>query len=472
MIFKEYEFASKFDLDRRYVNYQLTINDAAKQLEILTHLLLEKDENNEPVYLNYRDQYGRYSKIKFDDINEMTWNRNQYEIKQLLYRPKINGKNQKQFSIKKALEKLNIYEPKTTSEEYGQYIQLLYFFYIVHYFVFPKINLFQWLERDHYKYGYGFDENSHYENYFSFVFSQLLSARDVFDDYLIQLANINNSMSLLSNFIQTSHYLNLPSNINDVILDAINEVEVETNRQSLFNRLVGYLYSSSMFGCANDYYNNLIDHQNLFYFNVYEPPLSMQNKYILLDDIDEMLHSKKLEEYLKSDELIHFCKQNDKKLEVRDRIKFIESNAVKFFYQLLDYDFVQTNESYDGFLLQEYKNGYRIYALSIATVIITYNEMVNKMRMKLVSGQKEVTLSLKSLLFNHLDSRLPFLPAQFFMFSCHLNYVAMTRPKDFDQIWDEYFFKETMEMKIFKAAFCFDDLDNVAMFLDFMLEYL
>ncbi len=153
MLFEDKELRSVYDFDREVPDHKANLYELSKELFKLTHLIANKKQvkfyypniNNQSIYVDYYH------------ISEDVFSRSQNDIKELLYRNEIAGKDQQQFSLNKNPKQFHIYEPDDL-DDYKHYLQLLYFFYILNYFVYPKKNIFKLLSLSHFKNLQSYDE--------------------------------------------------------------------------------------------------------------------------------------------------------------------------------------------------------------------------------------------------------------------------------------------------------------------------
>lgn len=183
---------------------------------------------------------------------------------------------------------------------------------------------------------------------------------------------------------------------------------------------------------------------NLVFDQMEIPPFDSWKKcYISIEDIDDFLYE---------DKLYWFVKQKVNKIEIRDKIKLIESGAVKNLSFLIDYD-LQWMENFDvdnGLILNRgYDGKIYIYPLKIAVIIKTYNDLVNKYKIKIKSGIKEKKQPLRTAIHATL-------PIRIFLLACHSQYLNATEPRGIYKLrfLNEFLYPEmeTMEtiMEIFQ----------------------
>jgi len=149
MLFKNKELQSNFDIGEDLSNEQANINCLAEEIIRIT----EKIYNIEgKIVCRHRDQNNREVFVDRVSIDEATWDRGKEEIKQILVR---NDKSR--FALNNRLENFEVHEPEDLNE-YKRYLQVLYFFYMMNYFIFPKENIFKSLSLENMNYKKSYEE--------------------------------------------------------------------------------------------------------------------------------------------------------------------------------------------------------------------------------------------------------------------------------------------------------------------------
>lgn len=165
MLFTNEMLQSNFDIGQNLSDEQANFNFLAEEIKKVTESILNMEER---LICRHTDQNGKEIFIDKVNIDEATWNRSKEEIKQILRR-----KDQNRFALNNRLEAFGIYEPNELLE-YKKYLQLLYFFYMMNYFIFPKGNIFKSLSLENMDFKKSYEEGAIEGNYLSFVISNLL----------------------------------------------------------------------------------------------------------------------------------------------------------------------------------------------------------------------------------------------------------------------------------------------------------
>ena len=475
MLFDDFELRSKFELEYKLSDEDASLYALSKEISRMTMLLYDRYLAKEHVRFHCKGNNDSTVYVDFKNIGEQTWFRSIPEIKEILYRSKINGKFQKQFSLNKALGNFNINEP-TDAENYKRYLQLLYIFYMINYFAFPSKNIFKILKKEQMSYLTTYDEGTEQGIYLSFILSNLLSG-DALYAFIIKMDELSNMMNAVSirfldaDFNETGQtLLEKTDKTIQKVYEQIRDKETMHETDDVIQRAVDYFHSYSMYAYSVDMLFNLTADKELFQFGqlLVKPFEIWKHSYIFLEDLDD---------FLLSNEVFLFCKQLNKKVEVRDKIKFQNSNAVKFVKKLLEYDkeWIQTfQEPQEGLLIEFIHGEMAVYALKIAVVIKTYDDLVNKMKIRITSGRNKHMRSLRSVLSVNWNSDHIFPPTlgiRFFMLAAHIQYIYATKQHTEDrEFFYQYLLPEILNMKVFCKAYSFNTFEETREFLYLFLQ--
>lgn len=419
MLFTNEMLQSNFDIGQNLSDEQANFNFLAEEIKKVTESILNMEER---LICRHTDQNGKEIFIDKVNIDEATWNRSKEEIKQILRR-----KDQNRFALNNRLEAFGIYEPNELLE-YKKYLQLLYFFYMMNYFIFPKGNIFKSLSLENMDFKKSYEEGAIEGNYLSFVISNLLDDEEVFYYYIYtnhEIEKVSYQINKLIESLTIKRFdLAISHELENIIEDIVykNQIEVREYNNNPINQLVEHCNQYNRLVYSVDLLNNLDNNfQELFYTEEFEilPPDIWKNMHISLEDLNE---------FLMSDDLFYFCKQTIGKIESKQRHNFLNSNAVKFLRNAIEYDkqWIDTFDENEGLYIENIDDKYTIYPLKVAIFLRTYDELTNKRKVKILSGNKKSQL-LKSLLTNNNDPFPQSLPMQIFSLVCHFQYDNITK---------------------------------------------
>lgn len=419
MLFTNEMLQSNFDIGQNLSDEQANFNFLAEEIKKVTESILNMEER---LICRHTDQNGKEIFIDKVNIDEATWNRSKEEIKQILRR-----KDQNRFALNNRLEAFGIYEPNELLE-YKKYLQLLYFFYMMNYFIFPKGNIFKSLSLENMDFKKSYEEGAIEGNYLSFIISNLLDDEEVFYYYIYtnhEIEKVSYQINKLIESLTIKRFdLAISHELENIIEDIVykNQIEVREYNNNPINQLVEHCNQYNRLVYSVDLLNNLDNNfQELFYTEEFEilPPDIWKNMHISLEDLNE---------FLMSDDLFYFCKQTIGKIESKQRHNFLNSNAVKFLRNAIEYDkqWIDTFDENEGLYIEKIDDKYTIYPLKVAIFLRTYDELTNKRKVKILSGNKKSQL-LKSLLTNNNDPFPQSLPMQIFSLVCHFQYDNITK---------------------------------------------
>ena len=416
MLFNNKELQSNFDIGKDLPDEQANFNCLAEEIIRIT----EKIYNIEgKIVCRHKDQNNRKVFVDRVSIDEATWDRGKEEIKQILVR---NDKSR--FALNNRLEYFGVYEPNAPLE-YKKYLQVLYFFYMMNYFIFPKENIFKSLSLENVDYKKSYEEGALKGNHLSFIVLNLFDDDEAFY-YFCNTNNKFNNISyqiekLIENMVYKKFDLASNNKLENIIYE--NQIEVKEYNVNPIIQLVEHCNQYNHLVYCVDLLSNLNDDNlyNLFYTEDFEilPPDIWKNMHISLEDLDE---------FLMRDDLFYFCKQTIGKIESKQRHNFLNSNAVKFLRNAIEYDkqWIDTFDENEGLYIEKIDDKYTIYPLKIAIFLRTYDELTNKRKVKILSGNKKSQL-LKTLLTTNNDPFPQSLPMHLFNLVCHFQYDNITK---------------------------------------------
>lgn len=458
MLFKDSRLKSKFDFGQELPDDMMNLSSLAKEITRITDLIHMMVDNKEVIYFRHTDNNQVPITVDVANIKEKTWDRSINEIEELLFR---NDRRKDHTAINKSLRLLGVDEPEFEFDkpEIKRYLQLLYFFYMINYFAFPGINIFKKLSDDSMNFTKLFDEGTENGKYIYFIMMNLLDNRNTLTNFVY----FNNLLDKAMNFLfEVLKYFNeLDSNDIVCIDDTVEKLEMFEEYLDTFpngsyheigsiDSAVRFCQRYAMQAYCKDISSNL-DNPELFCFDEIElPPFEeWKHLYIKVEEIDD---------FLKDNRLYWFCKQEiNLKIECRDRIKFLDSNAVKFFKDFVEYDLNWIKEFEEDGLFVENKNGELIiYALKIAVIIKTYNDLINQKKIKLISGKEIIplrtTLPIKEKNQGVFASTLPL---RLFLLACHSQYLNATcsRERYVQRFVNEYLINEKIFIRLLQQIY-------------------
>ena len=331
------------------------------------------------------------------------------------------------------------------------------------YFIYPKKNLFKFLSDDHYYYVRSFDEGSFQQEYMTFIMLNVLMDDNTQLSFYRQCHRLECLMYEISTIVEEYESGSLMPVI-DAIINCYTVCQHHSN--SVLLSLCDYCYHYTMYS-----YCLALHHQLEVYMNEghYEdlkifPYESWKHHYLSLDELDSFLMSR---------QLYAFCKQDSTKSEVRDRLKWKDSQAVIFLKALIDYD-LHDNAS-KKLVVDFIDHEYKLYPLKIAVILKTYLYLVNDQKLKIKIDNHRFQSFRYALIEDYHQDKL-------FISSMALRLfllIAMGEYKhcidfdyDKDDFIDEYGNVEIINLKIFEKAYAMHSYEEVVDFFEYILSCL
>ena len=356
----KYEFDSKVDLSQTYSFY-----DVSLELNRLTEKLQTSLINQEEVYLHVKDRTGKKVRLKWlnEGLKEETFNRNNQDILNIICQKK---------EFRKRLESIGIVEEKDKgSINFVYYLQCVYFFYILIYFVFPNVkfmDLFKeknWstentlecetgneiyedliiqniYENKEWKEKYmhriqEYDDSwnafcncffSYYElNYYAFI-------NVFYKDYFVNWQEVTDSM--YEEFLQDTYSYELTQYYQDFIKEELNiEIEVEDYKRNVFDSFFDFDLSYNSQTLNQDYLRNIKEFDYASLLKVYD---SIQRIPTLFDSIK--VYESQYKEILEDSNFIQ-CVMNVDYLTNTIRKKYKDYHLDKIVQRIIDYEKAQ-----------------------------------------------------------------------------------------------------------------------------------
>ena len=138
MLFGEKSLESKYELEKEIEDKDANLTELSKEIDDITCEMLNLKDENTPIILAIDGFDTDIISIEDISVKEIHVGRTPKDIRDMLYRSTDD-----RTSIAGKLRKLGIREPGEKTEEYKDYLKLLYLFYMLDYVVFAGENLFK-----------------------------------------------------------------------------------------------------------------------------------------------------------------------------------------------------------------------------------------------------------------------------------------------------------------------------------------
>lgn len=372
MLFVNDRLISKYDFENAVSNDNANYNSLVAELDTKLSIIGELLSEKKPVILAHKDNDGIEIRINSpykksasaEKVTALPWERERQEILQMIHRKQDDG-NHTTFETK--LSQVGIGKPKDDSSDYPAYFQLLYFFYMMRYVIFPEEDFFNLMNERHLSSDQSPIERAANGRYWFFVMENLLD-RPECQKWVEQVDDTVTSMiwsigfltdAFISQENDPSTNINRSKELNN-LLDGVKSKREGYYQNKEYSLLVqtmflGYRYQNLSY--SHDMIKNLDPSLSPFIFSEPEIPLREEwgNKYLTLSDIDN---------FLKELEVIQFCKQ---RIEISGRLDkiILGTRVVEYLSEILQYDrniantygnglFTETEEDGETVILAEY----------------------------------------------------------------------------------------------------------------------
>lgn len=337
MLFKDERLKSAYDLENILSPNDLSLDSVTTEIESMMNRIYELLSNGEKILTDVADNQNTPITLSKSKIAEDVCFRSRIEIKQLLFRPD----DQSQSTIAKRLQKFGINPVSFDDSEYGHYLQLLYFFYMMTYVVFPGENYFIYLTEKITSDNSPIDSAS-LGKYWWFIIGNLLQNESAADKYVRRDVCVSGLVGELTQILDNKISENCDYTVNrrrseafrnaipQIIHEAQSEMAENLSNSTLYDLLLIRAYQCQMQAYALDMIKNLGGDNKPFDFPEFKmsPNHNWKNMDLGIEDIPKFLRDR---------EVVSFCKQSSipesKRLDNE-----IRGNAFSFFKTIIDYD--------------------------------------------------------------------------------------------------------------------------------------
>lgn len=387
MLFEDTRLHSKFDFGQTLDDGSATITALCQEIIEKSSQILDMLENNEPILLHHQNISGDKIFVPNELYNsEDLFNRDYISIQNIVYRKtKVDIGTHTALSFH--LKALGVSEPTKGTNQYKHYLQLLYFFYMMRYFVYPNNNFFLMLKEKHRSTYFVPNDRANGGKYWHFIFQNLFDDPNSFlyyvqcDKYFSTL--ISNLVNILETKINETQDINQNTHNARKIRTFIHEITkisiTPTQKPDPIEQMINAAYQYQMLAYSGDMIKNLDDKTNPFRFEEleYEPLSEWKNRLVQISDI---------ESFLKETNTIIFCRQEKK--DYKRPEKMIRGNAFSFIHEIIQYDQALAENNYPRLFTKEIGKDIVIQADYIALLVKTYLDCNINMKMEFTIGGK------------------------------------------------------------------------------------
>lgn len=399
MLFKkEYvKLNNKYDFDQK-ATFDYSLKD-----------LVNTIKNNIDIIQNIANEQGTFSPFNHtgSDGKEITvsgnkdtykikkgmyiWDREEKDILEIITNDRRKG-NPKGNTIESHLLEIGISMPPIESEDYNEYLQLLYFLYMVKELVFPTINIFKMLLDKTADSNVG--EYGERANCMTFILSNILDNKLLKEGYVathkLVSKNIKRIEQSLNNLISWEFDLKenkgevkriyekincLTTTPHNYILPITDEYKVQ---ESILDQYMYYIYRFSFVSFSDDLLNNLKERKNLFCCtkleledNFFEFIRQMDKEYL---ELGINYNKSVVDEFVGDEIVIKYCLQKEK-LNSKDQTDFLNHSAIDFLHKLIAEEIEYLKNGVCSSFVIYSNNTFYIQKTYVLAIVMAYREI-------------------------------------------------------------------------------------------------
>ena len=397
MLFWDNKLTSEFDFGNTVSDGNASLNNLADEIFRVAQVIAETDQT---VYFKHTDNYGEslYVQVHPSKGEESLCERSPESIRQLLVR-------KDKTSIAGFLTGLGIEKPDENSSDFKEYLQLLYFFYMMRYFAFENDSFFRmFMKRPTSELSPV--KGASQGKYLCFVLENLMDDEKSSEIFIKQDFGYSAFISIITDRIDTiingnsiweneKRAKEIDKEIKQV-LDGCNEVPPREWNGGLILRAMDAVYQYQMLGYSGDMIRNMTKKERIFDFPELEIGASLKWE-------KRLLKFDQLEDFLKEKEVATFCTQNNNLVRADKALRNGPSEIVKYIFR-------EDQQREGGLFIQKGEDGEdRISALMAAVIVRTYLDLAGEkllVDIKQKNGWNHEVAFKNSLVPSKSDSRL------------------------------------------------------------------
>lgn len=412
MLFKNRDFKSIYDFGEPMPE-KISLDSLAKEIDRITTAIVDyaEGETSREGRCIYKDIRLQHNDIRGNEIairgkqlieyQEKQCTRTKDHIKQLLYRPEGTDIKDAPTAISRSLDKWGLHAPdgfhtkrnlEAIQDNYT-YLQVLYFFYIMRYFVFYEYNFFLQISFDQISSIYSPLPSSSHGQYWGFIIANALDDPIAAERYYLRdmacTARVQIITEVLDELISTHNSpdqnIHQISKVRNLITDvcSIESASLPPNDGSV-DWLLTLSYRYQLVAYASDMVSNLKEENHPFDFPELEIEINRGWK-------ERVLREDEIDAFLKETQTVSFCKQQ-KEERVGRADKGIRDAAPVFLKDVINYDKSIYYSQGRGLFIETITDSAYIRADTVALIIKAFYDIGNQnetLRMIYRSGDKK-----------------------------------------------------------------------------------
>ena len=369
MLFKDSVLGSQYDFGRKIDDSSANLNALCSEIVNRVNDIENMLADGKTIELAHCDNHG--NPILLDSpLEEEVYSRTYSAVYQMVYR--LNDDTHSAISIH--LQKMGIEMPEEGDSSYSDYLQLLYFFYMMRYRIFPGENFFLEFSENHLTSELGPFVWAPRGKYWFFILDNILDDEAARENYIRLYMKYERAIPKMIDLIVGVYSDDFEPDKDILRGDKIEEVcskieqydEGNDESVSPLEKVIEKAYQYQKLSYARDLMENLNPEHNPFWVSDYdiEPNLEWNRVYLQVSEIDD---------FLKQKDVIAFCKQNNEDIKRPDRA--FPANYHSFIRKLIDYDKREVYDDYGSGLFIEVTEGViTIRGMTVAIIMKTLYE--------------------------------------------------------------------------------------------------
>ena len=367
MLFMDDELASEFDFGNTVSDNAASLKCLSSEIYRVAQSLKDLSEKKLPVLFRHTDNNDNqlYVQVHHSKGEQDLYERSPEEIRQLLYR---KGRPS---TITRILENLGIENPREGTPDYKEYLQLLYFFYMMRYFAFEDDSFFRMPIKKPTS-ELSPVEGASQGKYLWFILANMMDDKASCEIFIRQDIGYSRLISIIATKIDRlfseDHIGENDESAQkiDKVIDDCYGVPPREWHGGIILRAMDAVYQYQMLAYSGDIIRNLNDKEKLFDFPELEIEAPLEKWW------NRFLNFNQIEDFLKEKEVVFFCKQTTKLARPDKALRNGPTEIVKYVFnedkKRGSYLFVQKNE----------EGEVRMSALWAAVIARTYFDLPNE----------------------------------------------------------------------------------------------
>ena len=301
MLFVDIDLESEFDFGREVSNENASLKHLAKEIVRVAERLEEK---NPPTRFRHTDNSDKALIVQFHHSKgeDSLSYRSEEDVIQLLDRKDRTS------TISQFLRKLGIEKPEEGTSDFKEYLQLLYFFYMMRYFTFENDSFFR-MDINAPTSELSPVKGASQGKYWRFILENLMDDEKACKIFICQDFAYSTMISIIANkinqYISENSFYDNERRAQEIeqIIERCNLVPQHDWNGGIILRAMDAAYQYQMLGYSGDMIRNLTKKERPFDFPELEinaPLEQWYNRFLRYEDIQD---------FLKEKEVAYFCRQ-------------------------------------------------------------------------------------------------------------------------------------------------------------------